>query len=59
MILFKSNETSKSLSLLLETIWCFKLHDYILLVNNIDTKVKCRHLKNGPVKEFCGGCLSV
>ncbi len=26
--------------------------------NNIDTKAKCRHLKNLPVKRLCGRCLS-
>jgi hypothetical protein len=29
------------------------------LINTIDTKAKCRHLKNLPVKGFCGRCLSV
>jgi hypothetical protein len=29
------------------------------LINYIDTKAKCRHLKNLSVKEFCGRCLSV
>jgi hypothetical protein len=28
------------------------------LINHIDTKAKCRHLKNGPVKVLCSRCLS-
>ncbi len=28
------------------------------LVNYIDTKAKCRHLKNWPVKGLCGRCSS-
>jgi hypothetical protein len=28
------------------------------LINYIDTKAKCRHLKNLPVKRLYGGCLS-
>ncbi len=28
------------------------------LLNYIDTKAKCRHLKNWPVKALCGRCLS-
>jgi len=28
------------------------------LINYIDTKAKCRHLKNWPVKGLCGRCLS-
>ncbi len=28
-------------------------------INIIDTKAKCRHLKNLPVKGLCGRCLSV
>jgi hypothetical protein len=30
----------------------------IIDINYIDTKAKCRHLKNLPVKGFCGRCLS-
>ncbi len=29
------------------------------LINYKDTKVKCCHLKNWPVKRLCGRCLSV
>jgi hypothetical protein len=27
------------------------------LINYIDTKAKCRNLKNVPVKRLCGRCL--
>ncbi len=30
-----------------------------LLINYTDTKAKCLHLKNLPVKGLCGRCLSV
>ncbi len=29
------------------------------LINHIDSKAVCGHLKNGPVKRLCGSCLSV
>ncbi len=29
------------------------------LINHIDTKAKCRNLKNWPVKGLCGRCLFV
>ncbi len=41
-------------------LWC-STQAYDLdhgLLNYIDTKAKCRHLKNGPVKGVCSRCLS-
>ena len=40
------------------TLICFLIIFPMDLINYIDTKAKCRHLKNLPVKGLCGRTLS-